>query len=70
MSGKQVEKDDEEDEAEGEVVILGDADCSVMRARAALQAAVGIAAVPVARMETISSGCGLEAGRCKGRVTI
>ena len=52
------------------VVVLGDADCAVMRAGAALRAAAASTAAAAGRMEAISSGCGLGAGDCGGTVAI
>ena len=49
-------EDVDEAEDEGEVVVLGDAGCAVMRAIAGLWAAASAAAT-AGRMEGMSSGC-------------
>ena len=54
-------EDVDEDEDEEEVVVLGDADCAVMRAVAGLWAAASAVAT-AGRIEGMSSGCRLGVG--------
>ena len=58
-------EDVDEDEDEEEVVVLGDAGCSVMRAVAGLWAAASAAAT-AGRVEGMSSGCRLGVGGWRG----
>ena len=59
-------EDVDEDEEEEEVVVLGYAGCTVMRAGAGLWAAATSAAAKAGRMEGMSSGRGLGAGGWAG----
>ena len=70
VRGEEEVEDNEEEKDEEEVVVLGDARCAAMRAGVVLRVAAASAAATAGRIEALSTGCGLGAGGCKGRVAI